>query len=220
MAKTKPNSPSPVTNLRETLFGDVPLTQWCAGHSGEPWASFAAAATCIERGDQKGAVKALQKVLAQHGLESRHSLQAWTVLRELGTQPPSAEQKRVLGVVVDVPVESGVDSVAAYEDGTARYLNYSGAAILWEAPDDRLAAVVREVLAAGQKIATVIGPWEGARPELPAGQTRLSMLTPSGIHFGQAPFAALAREPMAAPLIDAATRLMQALIALDRSAKA
>ncbi|MCU0863711.1 MAG: hypothetical protein MUC36_07975 [Planctomycetes bacterium] len=208
-----------MTNLRETLFGDVPLARWCAGHAGEPWSTFTTAAACIDRGDQAGAARALQKVLAQEGLESRHHLQAWTVLRELGNAPSAAEAKHVYGVVVDVPVETGVDSVAAYEDGTARYLNYSGAAIVWEAPDDRLARVVREVLATGQKIATVIGPWEGARPELPAGQTRLSMLTPSGIHFGQAPFETLWREPMARPLIEAATRLMQALIGLDPKAR-
>jgi hypothetical protein len=38
------------------------------------------------------------------------------------------------------------------------------------------------------------------------------MLTPSGLHFGQAPLNALANDAMAGPIINAALDLMQALI--------
>lgn len=84
--------------------------------------------------------------------------------------------------------------------------------VVWEAPDTRVDGHIRKLLAAGQKLAGLIGPWEGKRPSLPPRQARISLLTPSGLHFGQAPVQALVRDAMAAPVIDAATELMQALI--------
>jgi choline dehydrogenase-like flavoprotein len=53
---------------------------------------------------------------------------------------------------------------------------------------------------------------EGPRPPLPPAMARISLLTPNGLHFGQAPFEAFTGDPMAAPIIGAAMQLMQALI--------
>ena len=47
-----------------------------------------------------------------------------------GCRPPEKAQD-VLGVVVEVAMEKGLDLVAGYADHHARY-NYSGAAIVWE----------------------------------------------------------------------------------------
>lgn len=146
-------------------------------------------------------------------LESRHYLQAWHFLRELGEQPSAVEAKQLYGVVVEVGMDEGLDIVAAYADHTARYFNYSGAAIIWERPDDSLDADVDALLGAGRIVAAQIGPWEGARPDAPDnGQVRISMLVPSGLHFGEAPFEILSRDPMGGPVISAAMRLMQGLI--------
>ena len=68
-------------------------------------------------------------------------------------------------------------------------------------------------------LAQLIGPWEGERPPLITGQARISLLTPSGLHFGQAAFETLAQDTIGAPVIAAATRLMQALIELAKPAK-
>lgn len=205
--ESNPNNP-----FRETLFGDVPLSTWAEASAGEPWTSFSTASNFLGQGDRAGAISTLRTIVDQPGLESRHYLQAWCGLRELGVQPPADRAKHVYGVVVDVPVNTGLDTLAAYEDRHARYLNFSGAAILWEAPDTRMDGHIEELLSAGRKLAELIGPWEGSRPAVPPGQARISLLTSSGLHFGQAPLAALTEDPMAAPLFDAATRLMQALI--------
>lgn len=82
----------------------------------------------------------------------------------------------------------GLDLLAAYQGHHARYYNFSGRGVVWERPDDRLDAVIDEVLAAGASIVEHIGPCEGERPEPPAGgDARLSMLTPGGLYFGQGP---------------------------------
>ena len=37
----------------------------------------------------------------------------------------------VLGVIVEVGLDEGLDVLASYQDGTARYINYTGKMILW-----------------------------------------------------------------------------------------
>ena len=198
--------------MRETFFGDIPLSTWAAGKDGEPWTAFAAAERALQRGDRSEATRVLRSIIQRTGLESRHYLQAWNVLRQLSHVVPSDDAKHMYGVVVDVPVKSGFDTLAAYDDRSARYVNFSGSAIIWDAPDSRLDDQVRRLLAAGQSLVMLIGPWAERRPPLTPGQARISLLTPSGLHFGQGPFDALARDPKAAPVITAATSLMQSLI--------
>jgi hypothetical protein len=41
---------------------------------------------------------------------------------------------------------------------------------------------------------------------------RINFLTPSGLHFGQAPYQQLASDGLGGPVLAAAVRLMQALI--------
>jgi hypothetical protein len=199
--------------LRETLFGDVPLTKWAGTSPTEPWRSFAQAAALATQPDRASAVRCLEGILTQPGLESRHYLQASMSLTALGVRPPEGESKHLYGVVLDMPVPGGVDTLAAYEDMSARYLNIGGGAVIWDHPEDSLDGEIQGLLAAGRELLAKIGPWEGTRPPLAPGQARISLLTPSGLHFGQAAPSLLSRDGMAAPVLQAATKLMQALVA-------
>jgi hypothetical protein len=115
----------------------------------------------------------------------------------------------------------GLDIVAAYADGRARYFNFSGAAIVWESPDNSLRPLIDDVLRVGKVVADRIGPWEDARPPAPPrGHARINVLTPSGLHFGQAPFDVLSHDPLGGPVISAAVALMQALIGKVNETKA
>ena len=207
----------PRVELRDTLFGDLPLSHWPSDPSsadGEPWDSFVAARRGFESNDTAAAIAALRRALSTPGLESRHYLQAWHHLRAAGQQPSPDEAKRLYGVVVEVAMPDGLDLLAAYEDGTARYYNYTGAGVVWDRPNASLDAAVNALLEAGRALVTQIGPWEGERPPAPAGdEVRVSLLTPSGLHFGQGPFDSLASDRLGGPVIAAATRLMQELIA-------
>ena len=135
-------------------------------------------------------------------------------MRELGVEPDATVEKDLLGVVVEVALPEGLDIVAAYADGTARYFNHSGAAVIWDAPDTSLHQDIEAVLRAGKVAVDQIGPWKESRPDAPpAGQARISMLTPSGLHFGQAAFDVLAADQLGGAVIATATQLMQSLIA-------
>ena len=204
------------TEIRDTLFGDLPVSEWPSDASladSEPWRSFVTARQQAEAGNEAEARATLAQILGIENLESRHYLQAWHFLRSLGETPDADEAKRVYGVVVEVCMPEGLDLVAAYEDLSARYFNYSGAGVIWEHPNSALDEQVEALLEAGRVVVAQIGPWEGERPAVPAdGQARISMLTPSGIHFGQAPLEALSGDPLGGRVIGAAIGLMQALI--------
>ncbi|WP_210513666.1 hypothetical protein [Hymenobacter terricola] len=212
----KPAAPEPPA-IRELLFGDVPVLEWpkpaAPGRADMPWALFAAAQEAYQRSDTATAIAALQQVLAAPNLESRQYLQAWQFLRLLGVAPPAAEAKRVLGVVLEVALPQGLDLVAAYADNSARYFNHSGAGVVWDGGHDLAGGPIQALLAAAQPVANAVGPWlEARRPAPPTGQARINMLTPSGLHFGQAPFETLFQDPMGGPVLARGQDLMQALI--------
>jgi hypothetical protein len=94
----------------------------------------------------------------------------------------------------------GLDLLAACPDYPARYYNFSGAGVVWEYPDGSLDLIIDELLAVSSKVVSRIGSWDKERPApAPTGQMRLSFLTPSGLHFGQAPTNTLATDLLASP---------------------
>jgi hypothetical protein len=201
--------------LRQTAFGDVPLDAWSASgtdHPGAPWDSFEQARQLVKAGRRDEAVRVWQRIAATQGLESRHTLQAWHFLRQATGQPPPEEVAgRVLGAAAEVPAGNGHDLLVAYQDGTARYLNYSGKAVVWENRSDaQIQAAITGWVSAGQRLADVIGVWEAPTlPPVPAGAARALMLTPGGHRFGQAPADALFADPQGGPFLTAATHVMQ-----------
>lgn len=211
-----PESPA----IRELLFGDIPVLEWprpdASGHAELPWSLFVAAQDAYRRHDNAAAITALQQVVDTPKLESRQYLQAWHFLRILGVAPPPAEARRVLGVVVEVALPEGLDLVAAYADFSARYFNYSSAGVVWDADTDLAGGPIQNLLAAGQNVANVIGPWlEPRRAAPPTGHVRVNALTASGLYFGEGPFNTLFNDPLANPVIAGALALMQALIAVQ-----
>lgn len=113
-----------------------------------------------------------------------------------------------------MPVLQGHDLLAAYKDGSARYLNHSGKAVVIE---DRSLVQIQEAISqwliVGEAIAHVIGPWEDATfPPVAPGQVRIMMLTPSGPHFGQGPLEQLRADQAAGAFIGCATKLLQLVV--------
>jgi hypothetical protein len=203
--------------IRDTLFGDMPLSEWASasrGHGdGSPWKWFSAAQRYIESGELRQAVDALQAVVQAPGLESRQYLQAWHALRQLDVFPADDTARVVHGVVVEVGLEAGLDLVAGYADYSARYFNFSGAGIVWELRDETIDRFIEDLLRAGEPVVEATGPWEGDRPPAPGtGMLRLNVLTPGGLYFGQGAHDILAADPLGGPVVYAALRLMEGLI--------
>jgi hypothetical protein len=136
--------------IRDALFGDMPLesiigvpTETLAV---DPWASFVRAKRFMDSGDARSATAALQSVLDMPELESSHYLWAYHFLRALGVNAPLEKTKDVLGVVVEVGTQGGLDLIVAYADHHARYYNYSGAGVVRERPNGMLDASIDDLL--------------------------------------------------------------------------
>jgi hypothetical protein len=218
--KQTPTPPPASVSIRDTLFGDMPMNDWppisAPTQDLEPWKSFVLARQAMEAGRTGEAGDYWKSITETPNLESRHYLQAWHFLRQQGITPPQDQEKKLLAIVVEYTLDAGLDLVAAYPEHTARYYNHSGAGVIWEHPDPSLDPAIDALLHAGQQVLNQIGPWDKPRPAPPPkGHIRLNFLSPAGLHFGQADFEVLARDPLAQPTIQAATALMQALIAKD-----
>ena len=198
--------------LRPLLYGDVPVEQWGAGAGeGDPWDQFAAARLAVASSDTDAAVAIWNEIAGSPGLESRQYLQVWTFLRQTGHRPPADEAKRVLGVIAEMPVNESHDVLAAYEDGSCRYLNYSGkATVIDDRTIEGVQLAVGNWLDVGRSLVRVIGPWDQPElPSLPVGHIRVMVLTPSGPHFGEGPEQQMMANPMAASFVGAAAALLQ-----------
>ena len=203
--------------IRELLFADLPpLTAIETFAAAVDLRDLAQAAI---REDEPAAREILARIVDET-TESRVHLQAWSLARRAGIEPPSDDARLVRGVVVDVGFDAGTDTIAGYEDGTARYLNQGGGGIVWETADETIGASIQALIGAGQAIAERSGPLDGPRPPAPpSGGASIWLLTDGGIHLGSGPFGALAADPIGGPVIAAATELMRLLIARSATSR-
>lgn len=151
--------------------------------------------------------KALLQLLADHNMESRIRLLAAHILRQRSMDIP---RKDLLGVIVEIGLEDGLDVLASYSDGTARYFNYTGKVLIWEAPNAESIPLTQNLFNASARIVSQIGPWNKPRkPFPPKGSLRISFLVSDGLYFGEGPVNVLFNDAMAGPALQAATALMQ-----------
>jgi hypothetical protein len=201
-----------MTELRELLFGDVPIESWAGTSNEPPWTHFQDAEHAMARADVPAAEAALHAVLDTPDLESRQYLQAWSCLRQLDRDALTGLPEHLFGVVLDVPLEQGYDTLAAYDDHTARYLNQAGGAIIWHAEDAAMDALVDALLTAARPLLATVGVWESARPPLTVGGARISLLTAEGLHVTEGAFGQLAADSGTGVVFTAGVALMAALI--------
>jgi hypothetical protein len=151
----------------------------------------------------------LQKIVFDDQVESRIKLLAYDVMRRHGLP---IEEKELLGVIVEVGLEEGLDVLASYQDGTARYINYTGRMILWDVPDKESAEITARIFRDSLNIVHRIGPWtEARRPHPAAGIVRISFLVSDGLYFGEGPVNVLFNDALAAPALSSCTAMMQYL---------
>lgn len=160
--------------------------------------------------DENADTDRLREVLYDETLETRPKILAARLLAENGVVEPV---RRVMGVVVEAGLPDGLDVLAAYEDGSARYINFSGKIVIWDTPTAESEDLITALFDAGTAVVNNIGPWEGPRRPPPAsGTIRLNFLVSDGLYFGEGPFDVLQTDPMGGPVIAAAVQLMRYLI--------
>jgi hypothetical protein len=199
--------------LRELLFADLPAApaRSVFANAGPAAATILALADAAERRDIASARAAIASAPAWD-TDTRLHLQAWSLARDAGLQPVAGATD-VLGVVVDMGLEDGLDTLAGFADRSARYLNHSGSSIVWEVPDTAIGRLVGALLEAAAIVVAMGGPLEGERlGPPPRGQTTISVLTRGGVYLGAGPVDVISADPRGGPVIAAATELLHALV--------
>jgi hypothetical protein len=154
---------------------------------------------------------ALAQLSRDTTVESRIQLLA---CRQLAASGQPVADKQLFGVIIEVGLEEGPDTLAAYKDGTARYINHSGKMIIWENPTAESNVIIQQLLDDSENVVAQIGPWTDPRLPAPgAGDIRLNFLVTDGLYFGQGPFEVLQGDAMGGPVIQSALALLQFLTA-------
>jgi len=143
-----------------------------------PLQSIADAYKLVVCGKKAEAIAVLRGVLTAAQLETRTLLWVWSALRELGEKPEPKFAFEVLGVVLEVPSGGAYDTLAAYVDGSARYLNFSGRAIFWDTPDQKVKELCLAMVGVSFDATTKTQPRKDL--SLPKGGNQATLLTRSG----------------------------------------
>ncbi|HWX00240.1 hypothetical protein [Collimonas sp.] len=163
-------------------------------------------------------VEAIRHIAENQDEESRIRAIAYNWLREHGHPVPS---RQLFGVIVEVPVAGGLDTLAAYPDGRVRYINHTGKLAVFEAGVEQLEAKAKSLVASAIPAVDNMGPWDKKRLPPPAKEiVRMTFLVSDGLYFGQGPFALMEKEPLAAPVIQNAGGLLQIVMNLSTKSQA
>lgn len=173
---------------RARLWEGRPIeTEDAAKKGARPWSTFIEALSHKHAGQPAKAE--LLSIARDEEAESRARLWAWKALREEHALPEPGEATRVLGVIAEVPVDGGLDVLAAYTDGSVRFLGHADQLIAIEgdgAPGKRAASVLREASVLLAAPPTQRNP---KAPRPPANKVRLTALAPTGSHQVEVPWA-------------------------------
>ena len=150
----------------------------------------------------------LQKIIEDKDSDPRIKVLAYNRQLASGHKP---SKKELLAVIVEVGLDNGLDVLASFNNGTARYINQTGKILVWETTNDEAAnKITSDLFASSQNIVNQIGVWDKPRrPNPTKGNVRITFLVSDGLYFGEGPVDVLFSDPMASPALTKATELMK-----------
>jgi hypothetical protein len=153
---------------------------------------------------------ALREMAEDPAQESRLRVLAYNRLREAGEPVPA---KKLLGAIIEMSFDEGLDVLAAFPDGRLRYINHSEKMAVFEASPPDIEAKIKKLLEVSQPAVNRLRPWDQARLAPPAkGIVRMTFLVSDGLYFGHGPFDQMQKDPMGGPILAASTDLLQAVV--------
>ena len=150
-----------------------------------------------------------KNIINDSSIDTRIKILAYN---KLGANGYKIDNKELLAVIVEVGLDKGLDVLASFSDGTARYINQSGKILIWETTDKTSNKLTKDLFVKSKQVVDKIGPWDKPRrPHPTKGNVRITFLVSDGLYFGEAPTNVLFNDPMASPALLAATDLMKYL---------
>lgn len=157
----------------------------------------------------------IERIAKDEKEESRVRLLAFNYLRSKNASVPVG---LVLGVVVEFPLDGGLDTLAVFADGRMRYINHSEKVALFEVTPAVMKGEREKLMQASAEAVGKIGPWDKPRRPPPVkGDVRLTFLVSDGLYFGEGSFAAIQQDPIGGPVLLRASELLIKIV--DEAAK-
>ena len=151
-------------------------------------------------------IEDLKRIIDDENAETRVKILAYNKLLACGQVSNS---KEILAVIVEVGLDGGLDVLASYNDGTARYINKTGKVIIWEKIDENSNVLTNKLFDESANIVKQIGPWENSRKSFPTiGNARITFLVSDGLYFGEGTIDVLFNDELAKSALITATELM------------
>jgi len=195
----RPYQNDPVNHLYNLLFCDNPALFRTNDASDGPIGAVLS-----------GATDTLERIGNDLEMESRVRILAFNRLRAMQIAVPP---KRLLGTIIEVRQEGGLDVLAAFADGRLRYINQSEKLAIFEVTPPGLIEKVEELLRVSQLIVNHYGPWDGPRRAPPKGDLiRMSFLASDGLYFGEGRYAQLMQDHFALPVLKASGELLRLMV--------
>ena len=94
-------------------------------------------------------------------------------------EPGPEVGREVLGLIVEISFADGIDTIAAYSDGSSRFFSKAGGAILGEERRPEVQAAARRAISNAAQFVDS-GRKSNSSDELKVGATRFTFLTPGG----------------------------------------
>lgn len=158
---------------------------------------------------EKSTISDLQKIIDDSTSDTRLKVLSYNRQLAGGHKP---NKKELLAVIVEVGLDSGLDALASFKDGTARYINQTGKILVWETTDEKSNELTQDLFLKSQNIVNQIGVWDKPRRPAPTkGNVRITFLVSDGLYFGEGPIEVLFNDQMASPALTSATYLMKYL---------
>lgn len=160
----------------------------------------------------------LDSIAADADAESRVRMLAFNRLRVMNVEVPP---KQLLGVILEVPQDGGLDTLAVFADGRMRYINQAEKIAVFEDAPPAIAQKAQMVLRASQAVVDQIGPANEPRRAPPADDlTRMTFLVSDGLYFGEAATDDMYADQLGGPVLGNAAELLNLLVkhAMQRQA--
>ena len=160
---------------------------------------------------QKPNADDLNKIATDTKQEGRIRMLAFNRLRDMNESVP---KKELLGVIIEVGMKDGLDTLAVFSDGGIRYINYTGKMAVFEGgTTPSIERQVKTVLSASQRVVNAIGPWDKKRlPPPKTGMIRMTFLVSDGLYFGEGLMQDMQTEKLAAPLVHSSSELLKMIV--------
>jgi hypothetical protein len=158
---------------------------------------------------------ALRRLADNRAAEGRIRALACLRLREFGEPLPEPTS---FAVIAERPQHGGLDVLAAFSDGGARYINYTGKLAIFEGPNHPVVSFAAATAVASRTLVDATPPDRTPRRPPPTeGFCRITAIGPDGPHVRECEVGRQNADPIVAAVWDRATRLLVNIVAVAKA---